>query len=77
MVWSYKELCATPDKQHLQAETTRFGMICSHFYRLQEIRFQPLKSDEIVFVCSKCLSVWYVDDGIFMSPEKTLIDKLF
>ena len=43
--------------------------------RLQEIGFQPLKSDEYVFVCSKCVFVLHVDDGIFMSPDKTLIDK--
>ena len=35
--------------------------------RLLEIGFQPLKSDECVFVHGKCVFVLYVDNGIFMS----------
>ena len=34
-----------------------------------------MKSDECVFVHSKCVFVLYVDDDIFMSPDKILIDK--
>ena len=43
--------------------------------KLGRIGFQPLKSDECVFVHSKCVFVLYVDDGIFLSPDKNLIDK--
>ena len=40
----------------------------SHIHdQLQGIGFQPLKSDEYVFVWGKC---------IFMSPDKILIDKV-
>ena len=34
-----------------------------------------MKNDECVFVHSTCVFVLYVDDGIFMSHDKTLIDK--
>ena len=34
-----------------------------------------MKSDECVFVHSTCVFVLYVDDIIFMSPDKKLVDK--
>ena len=43
--------------------------------RLQGIGFQPSKSDECIFVLGICVFVLYFDDGIFMSPDKNLIDK--
>ena len=43
--------------------------------RLQEIKFQPLKSDECVFIHGKCVFDVYVDGGIFMCPDKRFIDK--
>ena len=43
--------------------------------RLQEIGFQSLKNDKCVFVHGKCLFFLYADGGIFMSSDKTLIDK--
>ena len=49
---------------------------CAHISDvLQEILFQPLRSDECVFVHGKCVFISYVDDGIFMRPDKRLINK--
>ena len=43
--------------------------------RLKKIGFKQSKVDECIFYKGSCVFFFYVDDGIFLSPDSSLVDK--
>ena len=43
--------------------------------KLKKIGFEPSEVDECIFYKGSCVFFFYVDDGIFLSPDKTEVSK--
>ena len=43
--------------------------------KLKKIGFEPSEVDECTFYKGSCVFFFYVDDGIFLSPDKNEVNK--